>query len=304
MNCAIATLCKQAIGFTIIAVTSSQLMAQVPKSPHKHPKNSPAVNQPADDPSAQTNGPHPGKNSPSPKVPEPARLKTKEGKMNGWQVTLPGGRPLATPAVVDGKLFIGGGFGSHEFYAFDARSGKLLWEYHTADDGPTAAVVADGYVGFNTESCELEILTLDGKPVWKKWLGDPLMSAPAIADGKVFMCYPESKGDKQHHLACFALADGKELWKKPIAGEIITAPVIADDRVYLATLEGTMFCFSQLDGTLAWQEKKNATSAPMVGDGQCYFSRREAITAVQSGRQVRQQVECLAAQRREDGIHQ
>src|SRR5713226_7810620 len=81
-----------------------------------------------------------------------------DGKHNAWKVTIAGGRRLATPAFADGKLFLGGGFGSHEFYAFDAETGKSVWQYITSDDGPTAAVIADGYVAFNTESCELEVL--------------------------------------------------------------------------------------------------------------------------------------------------
>jgi len=35
---------------------------------------------------------------------------------------------------------------------------------------PTAAVVEDDHVVFNTESCELEVLTMEGKSVWKRWL--------------------------------------------------------------------------------------------------------------------------------------
>src|SRR5262249_22084711 len=105
---------------------------------------------------------------------------TPDGRITGWKTTIPGRRPLATPAVADGKVFLGGGFGSHEFYALDADTGALAWQYHTKDDGPTAAVVAGGLVAFNTESCELEVLTVAGQPVWKKWLGDPLMSMPAI----------------------------------------------------------------------------------------------------------------------------
>src|SRR5262249_38972194 len=151
------------------------------------------------------------------------------------------------------------------------------------------AVVEDGYVGFNTESCELEILTIAGKPVWKKWLGDPLMSMPAIAKGRVYMAYPDSKGDQQHYLVCFDVRDGKEHWKRPIAGDIITAPVIADDRVYLATLEGTLSCFEQLNGELVWSEKKNATSSPVVWKGHCYFSQREEVTFGRAGKQFTQQ---------------
>jgi Ca-activated chloride channel family protein len=227
-------------------------------------------------------------------VPSPSAFGMPNDEFKGWKVSVPGNHSLPTPAVVDGTVFIGGGFGSHEFYAFDAKTGKLRWQYQTKDDGPTAAVVQDGYVIFNTESCELEVLTTKGEFVWKKWLGDPLMSTPAISGGKVFMCDPDSKNNGQHYVACFEVKSGQELWKEPVAGEIITAPVIAKDQVYLASLEGTMYCFNQQDGKLIWQEKKNATSAPLIWRGQCYFSRREAVAQLQDGKKRMQQMECLA----------
>jgi Ca-activated chloride channel family protein len=226
-------------------------------------------------------------------VGDPVAFRSKDGHKKGWKVVLPGNRPLATPAVVDGKVFLGGGFGSHEFYAFDAATGKRQWTYRTKDDGPTAAAVADGLVAFNTESCELEVLTVEGKPVWKKWLGDPLMSMPAVAGGKVYMAYPDSKGDRKHYLACLELKTGKEVWKHEIAGEVITAPVIDAGRVFLATLDGTLYNFKP-DGTLAWRERKNATSAPVVLDDACYFSRREQSTVKKGDKDVPQQHEALA----------
>jgi Ca-activated chloride channel family protein len=228
------------------------------------------------------------------KVGDPEPFTSTDGKIKGWKLVIPGNRPLATPSIVNGKVFIGGGFGSHEFYAFDAITGKQVWQYRTGDDGPTAAVVEDGFVAFNTESCELEILTVDGKPVWKKWLGDPLMSMPAISAGKVYMAFPNSKGDRQHYLACFELKTGKEFWKKPIAGEIITAPTVTDEKVYLSTLEGTVYCFGQHDGELIWKEKKNATSAPLVWNNQCYFGRRREVTVKKDGKEVKQQEEQVA----------
>jgi Ca-activated chloride channel family protein len=232
---------------------------------------------------------------PAPEIQPPAAFTSKEGK-KGWKVVIPGNRPLATPAVVDGKVLVGGGFGSHEFYAFDAQTGKKLWLYRTGDDGPTAAAVEDGFIAFNTESCELEIITMDGKRVWKKWLGDPLMSMPAISQGKVYMSYPDSKGDHKHHLACFDLKTGKQHWTHDIPGETITAPVVADHKIYVATVDGTLSCFYEQDGKLAWREKKNATSSPMVWNGQCYYSRREAVTVKgKDGKDVPQQTELLAA---------
>jgi outer membrane protein assembly factor BamB len=247
------------------------------------PKGGPAVNVAPGQPG-----------NPPAEVKPPVAFTSKEGK-KGWKVVIPGNRPLATPAVVDGKVLVGGGFGSHEFYAFDARTGNKLWLHRTGDDGPTAAAVADGYIAFNTESCELEIITMAGKGVWKKWLGDPLMSMPAISQGKVYMSYPDSKGDHQHHLACFDLKTGKEYWKQTVPGDTITAPVIANHKIYVATLDGTLSCFHEQDGKLAWKEKKNATSSPMVWNGQCYYSRREAVTTKdKNGKLVAQQTEMLA----------
>ena len=45
---------------------------------------------------------------------KPAAFQTSDGKA-GWVVQIPGGRPIATPAYADGMLFVGGGYGSHEF---------------------------------------------------------------------------------------------------------------------------------------------------------------------------------------------
>jgi len=254
-------------------------------------QQSPPLQQPT---APETVAKGPQRQNQIPNKSDPLPFTTKDGKMKGWKKVIPGNRPLATPAVVEGKIFLGGGFGSHEFYALDAVTGKVAWCYQTKDDGPTAAVVDDGYVGFNTESCEIEILALDGKPVWKKWLGDPLMSMPAIAGGKLYMAYPNSKGDRKHHLACFNLKTGQELWKKPIVGEIITAPVVAGEKIYLATLEGTLYCFGQHDGELIWQEKKNATSSPVVWNNQCFFSRREETTVSKDGKSQKQQNEQVA----------
>jgi outer membrane protein assembly factor BamB len=208
-----------------------------------------------------------------PRVNPPVSFHDKDAAIRGWMVAIPGRRPLATPAIANGFVLLGGGFGSYEFYAFDAKTGRLAWQHQTTDDGPTAAVVAGDLIAFNTESCELEILTTEGRSVWKRWLGDPLMSMPAIGDGRVYVAYPDTHGDRHHYLAAFDVRTGRDLWRQRLSGEIITAPVLADGHIYLATLDGTLYCFRQ-DGTPVWQEARNATSAPCVLRGRCYFSQR------------------------------
>lgn len=223
---------------------------------------------------------------------EPVPFHPSDSRIGGWRLAIPGAHPLATPAIADGKLYIGGGFGSHEFYSFDATSGRHDWTYRTADDGPTAAVVENGTIAFNTESCELEILTARGRPIWKKWLGDPLMSMPAMADNRVYMAFPDSRGRGAYYLAAFDLSGGREVWRAALPGEIITAPVIEGDRIYAATVGGVLVALNRRDGSRVFEEERNATSAPALWNGQTFFSRREAVASPQAGVQ---QTEVMAS---------
>lgn len=194
------------------------------------------------------------------------------GGKDGWSVTIPGNRALATPAVVDGTVFVGGGFGSYEFYAFSAARGKPQWAVRVSDDGPTAAVVDDGYVAFNTESCTLFVLKAGtGEHVWSKWLGDPLMSQPAIQDGKILMAFPGRGG---HRLVSFDLETGKEFWQTALAGDIISAPIIEGKHTYVATFDGTVYKYTLKDGREVWKKEMNATSAPWVDGDDIYVARR------------------------------
>jgi Ca-activated chloride channel homolog len=228
-----------------------------------------------------------------------------------WVVRLPGNRPIATPAYADGRLFVGGGYGSHEFYAFDAKTGKKIWELHTSDDGPTAAVVEDGCVAFNTESCTVIVAdALTGKLLWQEWLGDPLMSQPAIAKGRLFMAYPvgQRKAGQpinapgqhsnaviqqaqaslvqnsnapphktSHRLLCAELKTGKHLWEADISADVISAPVIEGDRVFLTCFDGTSFCLQAKDGKLVLRKQNAGTSAPLLAEGKLLMTQKRQV---------------------------
>jgi Ca-activated chloride channel family protein len=192
--------------------------------------------------------------------------------MSGWRLAVPGRRPLATPAVVDGRLFVGGGFGSHEFYALDAASGEPLWGLRVSDDGPSAAVVSGGFVVFNTESCTLFVVDAGtGEHVWSRWLGDPLMAQPAVHENVVFMAYPGRGG---HRLGAFGLGDGEPLWTVPIAGDVISAPVVAGDVVWFTTFDGTVYRLRRADGACIWSRGMRATSAPWIRGDEVHVSQR------------------------------
>src|SRR5258705_1317671 len=215
--------------------------------------------------------------------------RTPDGR-SGWVLRLPGGRPIATPAYADGMLFVGGGYGSHEFYAVDAETGRIIWKIQTGDDGPTAAVVADGMVAFNTESCTLVVVDeRRGRVVWEEWLGDPLMSQPAIDQGVLFMAHPAATGRPakptqyhpraaspggSHRLLAAELSTGRHIWEQEISGDVITAPVISDGAVYFTTFNGSSYALNAADGSVLWVKVNAATSAPVIANGQLYETRK------------------------------
>ena len=214
---------------------------------------------------------------------------TPDGR-TGWVLRLPGGRPIATPAYADGMLFVGGGYGSHEFYAVDSDTGKIIWKIQTGDDGPTAAVVADGRVAFNTESCTLVVVDeRTGRVIWQEWLGDPLMSEPAVDKGVLYMAHPAATGRPakplefhprpaspggSHRLLAAELSTGRHIWEQEISGDVITAPVISDGTVYFTTFNGTSYALNAADGSVVWVKANAATSAPVIANGQLYETRK------------------------------
>ena len=206
----------------------------------------------------------------------PADFQTPDGK-SGWIVKLPGNRPIATPAYWDGKLFVGGGYGSHEFYAINAETGAVVWQIKTSDDGPTAAVVEDGCVAFNTESCTVVVCDAkSGKVLWQEWLGDPLMSQPAIYNHRLYIAHPagqrnsnasqqSSSSDRSsYRLLCADLKTGTHIWDQEIPSDVISAPILDSGRVHFTCFDGTSFCLTANNGTLVWKKANSGTSAPLV----------------------------------------
>jgi Ca-activated chloride channel homolog len=190
-------------------------------------------------------------------------------------------------------LFVGGGYESHEFYAVDSDTGKIIWKIQTGDDGPTAAIVADGVVAFNTESCTLVVVDeKTGRVIWQEWLGDPLMSQPAIDKGVLYMAHPASTGRPantqkrpefhpvaaspggSHRLLAADLRTGRHIWEQEISGDVLTAPVISDGVVYFTTFDGTSYALNAADGSVIWVKATASTSAPVVSRSELYETRK------------------------------
>lgn len=210
---------------------------------------------------------------------------------DGFVITFPSGTSLPTPALVNNTIFLSGGFGSKDYYAFDANTGETKWTIGLDDDGPSSPAISDGIIVFNTESCTIFACDLiTGKKVWSYWLGDPLMSMPTIANGMVFTSYPAFfPGDlvsgpdstnrnpllrPTHVLAAFELKTGKILWQKWIDSDIMSAPVAKDDMLYITTFAGGLYKIKQQTGDIVEAKMIRATSAPVFRGNEVIVSRR------------------------------
>ena len=105
----------------------------------------------------------------------------------------------ASPAVSNGRLYIGGSSDDTTFYCYDARDGTLIWENEemggAVDSSP---VVADGKVYFGESKVNGTVYCLDaenGSVLWNYTLYIPpgfgggfnSASPPAVADGTLFV---------------------------------------------------------------------------------------------------------------------
>src|SRR4030065_662518 len=107
-----------------------------------------------------------------------------------------GGSVLSSPAVVDGKVYVGSY--DNNIYCFDAATGAIIWNYTTGWGVQATAAVANGrvYIG----STDKSVYCLDattGAKIWNYTTGDQAHN-PTIADGKVYV------GSSDDNLYCLS----------------------------------------------------------------------------------------------------
>jgi len=197
----------------------------------------------------------------------------------GFKVQLPGYSRVVTPAVHNGKVIASGGFSSQQIFAFNARTGDFEWGVNLDDDGPSTIACEGETCVFNTESCTIFALNSEtGAHKWSLWMGDPMMSAPSIARGRVFTAYPAHGNrphrDASHALAALDLETGEILWQRWLDADIMSAPVATDGELYVTTFNGTLMKLDQKTGTILSAVKARATSAPIIVGSEVYYTRR------------------------------
>ncbi|MFC1539737.1 PQQ-binding-like beta-propeller repeat protein [Candidatus Latescibacterota bacterium] len=206
-----------------------------------------------------------------------------------WEVTV--GTGDATPALVDGKLYVFTRQGNEEIIrCMDAGSGKVLWENKytaqsvtgpaTSHPGPRSSptvanerVVTMGVTGIL--SC---LDRNSGKVLWRKeefantvpqfYVG----MSPAIVDNK---CIAHFGGPDSGEIVAFEIDSGKEVWRWNGDGPAYGSPVLVEIdgvRQLVTQTLNNIVSISLTDGALLWQiptpaQKRFFNSATPIVNG-------------------------------------
>jgi outer membrane protein assembly factor BamB len=193
-----------------------------------------------------------------------------------WNVALDERIYESSPAVADGRVFVGGwaygDYGSH-LYCLNLTNGDQLWKYQVYQAVYSSPAVVNGKVfvggtgpGAGKVYCVNETT---GENVWTYTTGDHVgRSSPSVVDGRVFI------GSLDKHVYCLSESDGKQLWNYTTASWTDSSPAVADGNVFTASEDGTVYCLNATSGTKIWTYKaiNQVTSSPSVADGMLFIS--------------------------------
>jgi outer membrane protein assembly factor BamB len=191
---------------------------------------------------------------------------------------------LAQPIVVDGRIFTLDT--ESRLCAFDAKTGRKIWEANVRDRQEDDPVIGGGISYSNGRLYATtgydEILSLnpqDGKIVWRLALPSPSRAAPTVMDTRLFVTTLDNR------LLALDAASGQLLWEYSGIDEATglvgaASPAAARDIVIPAFSSGEIVALRVENGTAAWSDNLSST---VSGDSLTGISDIRALPVLDRG---------------------
>jgi outer membrane protein assembly factor BamB len=185
-------------------------------------------------------------------------------------------RLTAPPIVVNGSIYVLDA-ASH-VYAFNAKSGKPLWDKSVAPQGRGSFINSaslgllghdssidpvkgagggvafdDGKLFVTTGFGDVFAMTPSGAQIWKTNLGVPVVNAPVASGGRVFV------SSQDNHFFALAQTDGRKLWDHQGITESAgilegTSAAVAGEFVLAPYTSGELYALRVQNGRSAWND--------------------------------------------------
>jgi eukaryotic-like serine/threonine-protein kinase len=136
----------------------------------------------------------------------------------------------SSPLVADGSVYFGSVDGN--FYALDARTGKVTWKFQT---GGERRFTAPGIHGIQPKT---------------EMMPDPFdlfLSSPALADGKVFF------GSGDYNVYALDARTGALQWKFATGNVVHASPAVAGGFVYVGSWDRYLYALDARTGKTIWR---------------------------------------------------
>ncbi|KPL01766.1 MAG: hypothetical protein AMK75_03975, partial [Planctomycetes bacterium SM23_65] len=178
-----------------------------------------------------------------------------------WRVKTP--YPVfGSPAIADGKLFVGMGTGN---YIQSAEQVKTAVETTLRRDGKSESEIAAALKGLDPVG---EVWCIDlgtHEVLWKYGVGRTILGAAAVAEGRVYF------GSRDNWLYCIS-TDGKLIDKWNAREPIVTSPAVGKRHVYVVTQKGRLCALDRATFRPVWETDlgTEVMSSPTVARGHVY----------------------------------
>ncbi len=169
-------------------------------------------------------------------------------------------RFTAPPSYGRGTVFQPGESGT--LYALESDSGQERFRVEL--DGPSvaAAAVGDLVYAADMRGHVFGLDPADGRVVWKTDVGGPVWTAPAVADGRVFV------GHSGGEVVALDAVDGHVLWRFETIEVVRASVTVVGSYVIAGTLGGNLYSLNAADGTVVdRRELKGGIAEAPVTDG-------------------------------------
>lgn len=217
-----------------------------------------------------------------------------------------GSHTESSPAVVDGRLYIGAG--DDGLYCLDAATGEEFWHF-TGLHVDASPAVAGGRVycgsGPGDKYGDTQVFCLDagtGQPLWRVSTdGLAAWASPVVAGGHVYFGVGNARFDGSTPnpggaVLCLATEGGEIVWRRVVSEGVLARPALDGSAVYIGRRDGRCECLDHAGGVPSWTRDLGApvVAAPALARCGC-CGASTTLYALAGDREAVARLYCLAA---------